>query len=60
MKVVKYYCDHCGKQIYTATDYVDEDIGILAIERMDLCVDCARELDSLIMEFCKKRVKEEE
>ena len=60
MKVVKYYCDHCGKQIYTSTDFIDEDVGIMAIERMDLCSECATELDSLIMEFCKKRVKEEE
>ena len=54
MKEIKWYCDHCGKQIKPITDYVGEELGILVNEEVDLCTECVEEFDKIVLNFCKK------
>ena len=37
----KFYCNHCGKQLNTAQDYVDYDIDFENFSyTVDLCSEC--------------------
>ena len=60
--MMKYYCDHCGKEINSKDDYVDYaiterfwDLGPLAKTSCDLCSDCkeemCRELSAVVKSF---------
>lgn len=59
MKEIKFYCDHCGKQIDSKSDYIGEEIGIGEYKQVDLCADCVKEFDRMVLSFCK-RVKTDE
>ena len=53
MKENKIYCDHCGKELDTKTDYDDIEIEMNhKWQKVDLCEDCFNQLWSMIDEFC--------
>ena len=53
MTEVKHYCDHCGKEINYMDDYISLHIKMNHVDiGTDLCVDCFRELEESIKDFC--------
>lgn len=52
MEQIRYYCDHCGKQLNLKTDYDDITIDI-AHRRLktDLCRNCVCELCDIIENY---------
>ena len=52
MREVKYYCDHCKKEINGMNDYIGEIIWD-EIEA-DLCCECFTDLNDIILKFVKK------
>ena len=57
MRVVKDFCDHCGKELDNMRDYVDVDIEFSHIfVNADLCTDCFDELNEIVLKFCKKEM----
>lgn len=53
-KEIEHHCDHCGKKLDNERDYVNAHIEFIDVDDMDLCRDCARELDKLIHTFLKR------
>lgn len=54
MRVIKDYCDHCGKVLDNMNDYCDTKIEVKGWYKCDLCNECITELDNIVKEFCKK------
>lgn len=55
MRVIKDFCDHCGKELDVMCDYVDVDIECSHIfVKVDLCTNCFNELNEILLKFCKK------
>lgn len=53
MTKVTHYCDHCGKEIDYLNDYTNLSIEMNHVSiGTDLCVDCFRELEEMIKDFC--------
>ena len=54
MRVVKDYCDHCGKELNCMKDYADTEITVLTFFTTDLCAECMAGLDEIVLKFCTK------
>lgn len=61
MRIVNYYCDHCGKKMKT-----DEDVNLVEIffnpdyrSTVHLCNDCKEDLKKFISNIDIKEVKDE-
>ena len=53
MTEIKYYCDHCGKEIDYLNDYTRLHIKMNHVDiETDLCGDCFLELEESIKCFC--------
>lgn len=51
-KAVKWYCDHCGKEISEMHDYTEYNITLCdRILKADLCNACLSEMESKIKKF---------
>lgn len=49
----KIYCDHCGKELDTKTDYDDIEVEMNhKWQKIDLCEECFERLWSIIDTFC--------
>lgn len=55
MRVIKDYCDHCGKELDCKTDYCETEIEAKTVFRADLCDKCITELDKIVREFCDRK-----
>ena len=55
MRVIKDYCDHCGKELNCMKDYGDTEITIHTFFTTDLCAECINELDNIVLKFCCKK-----
>lgn len=56
MTEIKTYCDKCGKEIVSMSDYEDTDIDISHYhKRVDLCALCFEKLTDIIEDFFKKQ-----
>lgn len=54
MEQIKYFCDHCGKELNSSTDYTDVGLDLYTKEiRADLCEHCFDGLTNYIETFCK-------
>ena len=53
MKVTKFFCDHCGKEIDYMDDWAEDEIIVadVRIER-DLCSNCMGDLIKIIEDYC--------
>lgn len=53
MTIKKTFCDHCGKQIDSMTDYTEMGISCLKkYKQTDLCVKCFNMLWAMVDSFC--------
>lgn len=53
MTIKKTFCDHCGKQIDSMTDYTEMGISCFKkYKQTDLCVKCFDEMWNTINIFC--------
>ena len=61
MTIHKICCDHCGKELDSVRDWVEDEIIIadVHIER-DLCSDCVGDLIKIIEDFCAVTVSKED
>lgn len=58
MKRTVLTCDHCGAELDEMYDYTDMEIGITySFLTVDLCVNCAKELERQVKKFCNKEEK---
>ena len=58
MKRTVLTCDHCGAELDEMHDYTDMEIGIpYSFLTVDLCVNCAKELERQVKTFCNKEEK---
>ena len=55
MMKIKYYCDHCDKELDSSTDYIGTVVETSRrFFEVDLCRECLEELDSWVLDFLKK------
>ena len=54
MRVIKDYCDHCGKELNCMNDYGEIEIVALTSFISDLCAECIASLEDIVRKFCKK------
>jgi hypothetical protein len=54
MRVTKDYCDHCGKELDCMHDYGGTEIAVFTFFTTDLCAECVKSLDEIVLKFCKK------
>ena len=53
MKSVKYYCDHCGKELNPMIDYIEFKWEIShKWAKQSLCEECFEALISMVDVFC--------
>ena len=50
-----YTCDHCGKKLHEMVDFCDLEIDAVSWFKCDMCNDCARHLEDMVLEFCGKK-----
>ena len=61
MRVEYHKCDHCGKELNEMHDYVDMDIDAVCwFNGVDLCKECAEELEKMVTSFLNRGSNEEE
>lgn len=52
MQQVKYFCDHCGKEITNEYSMeIEVNIGSSFWHTVDLCETCQKELNKLVKDF---------
>ena len=56
--MMKFYCNHCGKELNEMYDYVDYDIDFDELSyTVDLCTECkeklVEEIDELVTRFVR-------
>jgi hypothetical protein len=60
MTEIKTYCDKCGVETISMSDYEDTDIEINHYyKRVDLCASCFEKLTDIVEEFFNKESEEE-
>ena len=58
MRKILFTCDHCGKEIDEIRDYTDMKIdNFINYVETDLCSECFKELDNIILQYCNKKAK---
>ena len=55
MRVIKDYCDHCGKELDYMKDYGETEIVAKTAFSADLCVECIEELENIVRKFCGRK-----
>lgn len=61
MTKIKTYCDKCGKETVSMSDYEDMNIEINHYyKRVDLCASCFEKLTDIVEEFFNKESEKEE
>ena len=60
MRQLKYFCDHCGKEIPDEYSLLGIEFGVNDYFKADLCPECINEVDYLIKEFVTTADNKEE
>lgn len=56
MRKTIYTCDHCGKEIDEMRGYTDMKIdNFINYVEADLCSECFRELDDIVLQYVNKK-----
>ena len=58
MKIRKFYCNHCGKELDPVEDHIDYDIDVEELSyAVDLCAECkdklVEEIDTVVTRFVR-------
>ena len=56
MKKTIYVCDHCGKELNEMNDCIDIIVdNFIDVVYTDLCLDCEKELNEIILKYINKK-----
>ncbi len=56
MHKMVYTCDHCGKEVNGMSGYTDMVIDdFINIIEVDLCPECFRELNDMVLQYVNKK-----
>lgn len=59
MHKMVYICDHCGKEMNDMHDYGEMKIdNFIDWIEVDLCSQCFRELNDIVLQYCNKKKDE--
>lgn len=56
MRKVTFTCDHCGKELNEMYDCIDIIVdNFIDVVYTDLCLDCEKELNEIVLKYINKK-----